>query len=467
MSRLRSFLIISVTTVTLAAAAQAGDDVRALEKRFREVAARAIPATVLVKSTLSDGSGRSGFGSGALISADGHILTCSHVVDIAGEVEVTLSTGETMAARMLGKNPKQDYALLKIEAEDLPFFKLGDSTRLALGEWVIALGHPGGPYPDLKPSFSVGRITGLHRRLPVQMMDRYYDDAIRTDAPIFAGNSGGPLLSLDGDLVGINGAILLVNENSYAVPIHEIAANLDRLKKGEQMAGRKAEGLGAPIDEFEGKDLAKFIGRAGRRLLGREGLGKLIPGEGPESDQIARALERIGRSLEGERAQKTLEQLFETFGGEGRPDGGGRRPELPDLGDLPDFSELRDQVERLRERFLGGGKPEPVAPPPPAAYLGLVPVTGAEAREVAGVEVSEVLAGSPAQAAGVRTGDVIVKVGNTAVDDPGDLVYALRQHRPGETVRMRLLRPKITAGVRLEEPWELSATLAKRDGEGR
>src|SRR5688572_13474545 len=118
MPRVRSFLIASVTALVIStSAADAGEDVRALEKRFREVAARAIPATVLVESTLSDGSGRSGFGSGAIISADGHILTCSHVIDIASEYEVTLSTGETMPARLLGKNPKQDYALLKVEGQ--------------------------------------------------------------------------------------------------------------------------------------------------------------------------------------------------------------------------------------------------------------------------------------------------------------------------------------------------------------
>src|SRR6185436_8024565 len=103
------------------AVASAGDeDVLGLDKKFREVAKRAIPATVLVKSTLADGSGRSGFGTGAAISADGYILTCSHVVDMAGEVEVTFADGESAPARVLSKNPRQDYALLKVELTGLP-----------------------------------------------------------------------------------------------------------------------------------------------------------------------------------------------------------------------------------------------------------------------------------------------------------------------------------------------------------
>src|SRR5262245_48851663 len=140
-------LVSGVLVLSGAAPALAGgDDVRQLDRKFREVAEKAIPATVLVKSTLGDGSGRAGYGSGATISADGYILTCSHVVDVAADVEVVLASGLTFPAKVVGKNPKQDYALLKVEGvTDLPCFTLGDSRRVALGDWVIALGHPGGP----------------------------------------------------------------------------------------------------------------------------------------------------------------------------------------------------------------------------------------------------------------------------------------------------------------------------------
>jgi hypothetical protein len=370
---------------------------------------------------------------------------------------------------------------------------------------VIALGHPGGPYPDLKPAFSVGRVTGLHRRLPVQMMDRYYDDAIRTDAPIFAGNSGGPLVSLDGELIGLNGAILLINENSYAVPMHEVAAHLEQLKRGEPVEGRSPKGVGVtPMDEFQGRDLAKFLGRAGRRLLGKDGLGKLVPGTGPEHDQVARMLDRIGKSLESDRAQQTLESIFEAFGGNGG--GGGRggedgeQPRGPDFSELrkrldelfgggdggdpngpkmPDLSELRKRAEEifgsgngepprglkdLLDRIRGekGEPAEPPAPATPAVFLGVIPVPAPEAADVSGVRVGTVLKGSPAEAAGLRPGDVIVAIGSARVLDESDLGTALGRRAPGERIAVKVLRERTVAGVPVYDERSLEATLVAR-----
>src|SRR2546430_16412277 len=114
-----------------------------------------------------------------------------------------------------------------------------------------------------------------------------------------------------------------------------IAPHLERLKRGEDVEGRSASGNLMPMDEFQGRDLAKFLGRAGRRLVGRDGLGKLLPGSGPEHDQLARSLDRLGKSLEGEGAQRALEQLFEAFGGGGGGErDGSRQPKLPDMADM-------------------------------------------------------------------------------------------------------------------------------------
>jgi S1-C subfamily serine protease len=491
------------------AARAADEDIRTLDRRFREVAAKAIPATVLVKSTLADGSGRSGFGSGATISADGYILTCSHVVEMAGQVEVAFPDGESFPARVLSKNPRQDYALLKVEREGLPHFPLGDSRALRLGQWVVALGHPGGPYPDLRPAFSVGRVTGLHRRLPVQMMERNYDDAIRTDAPIFAGNSGGPLVTLEGDLVGLNGAILLINEHSYAVPVHEIIPNLAAMKRGEDVPGRAGSGGFGPIEEFEGKDLAKFLGRAGRRLLGREGIGKLIPGSGPERDDLARALERLGKSLEGERAQDLLGSLFDAFGGkgggEGERRGGGEPPGVPDLerlqrqleelfgggggggGGGPDPVDpadgLKDLLDRLARGFgfgdgrgeggddrarPGGGSGERGGAPPAAAgrprvRLGIVLQPDDEA--IVGVAIAEVAPASPAATAGLRAGDLLVRLGGRRISGGDDVGRALAGRAPGERVEALVLRSRLLGGALIHEEVRLEVTLAAREGE--
>lgn len=205
-------------------------------KTVKEVAKEATPKTVCIEIHVG---ARKGYGSGAIISSDGLILTCAHVVEPGQRLTVVTHDGSRYDARTVGINSKNDYALIKIEASDLAVFELGSSAELEVKEWVIALGHPGGPYTDLKPTVAVGRVRGKGKKLPIGMGAKFYKDAILTDCPIFGGNSGGPLVDLDGKLVGINGAILLVNKNAYAASIDEIKADLQAMR-----AGRKIEGGG-------------------------------------------------------------------------------------------------------------------------------------------------------------------------------------------------------------------------------
>ncbi len=178
-----------------------------------------------------------GFGSGAILSSDGLILTCAHVSEISNNLTVITSDGKEYPAQTLGKNSVNDYSLLKIDAEGLPYFELGESSNLQILQWVVTLGHPGGPYPDNQPAVNAGRIRGLHKKLPILIGWKFYDDAIQTDSPIFAGNSGGPLVDLQGRLIGINGAIMLVNDLAFSVPIDKIKKDLETLKEGENVEG--------------------------------------------------------------------------------------------------------------------------------------------------------------------------------------------------------------------------------------
>lgn len=182
---------------------------------------------------------RLGFGSGAIISQDGLILTCAHVTEIAETLTVITSDGQEYPAVKLGMNSANDYSLIKIDVpQKLPYFELGSSENLKLLQWVIALGHPGGPYPDYAPAVAIGRVRAMHKQLPIELGAKFYDDTIQTDVPIFSGNSGGPLADLEGKLVGINGAIMMFSDFSFTVPIDEIKPDLNTMKAGKNIAGR-------------------------------------------------------------------------------------------------------------------------------------------------------------------------------------------------------------------------------------
>ena len=165
MRKPRSFALATVFAALLWAPSAWSQDIQDLEKTLQRLAKDAIPKTVLVKA-LVDG-GRMGAGSGAIISADGYILTCSHVVEVGKTLEIVLSDGKAYEGLLLGRNKRQDYALVKIDAANLPHFRVGDSDTVKPGDWAVALGHPGGPYPDVQPAFAAGRIVALDKKLPV------------------------------------------------------------------------------------------------------------------------------------------------------------------------------------------------------------------------------------------------------------------------------------------------------------
>jgi len=143
-----------------------------------------------------------GLGTGMIIDREGHILTNNHVVGGATEIEVLLDSGKKYRARLVGTDPKTDLAVIKISAsEPLSHVTFGDSDKVEVGEWVVAIGHPRG----LDQTVTQGIISAKHRR---GIMDpSTYQDFLQTDAAINPGNSGGPLLNLDGEVIGVNAAI--------------------------------------------------------------------------------------------------------------------------------------------------------------------------------------------------------------------------------------------------------------------
>ncbi len=159
-----------------------------------------------------DGAPRrsSALGSGFVISSDGYIVTNNHVIEGADEIEIEFFSGEVRPATLVGTDTNTDIALLKVDATGLPFVKFGDSDGpgARVGEWVVAMGNP------LGQGFSVsaGIVSARNRAL-----SGTYDDYIQTDAAINRGNSGGPLFNLDGDVIGVNTAILSPNGGSIGI----------------------------------------------------------------------------------------------------------------------------------------------------------------------------------------------------------------------------------------------------------
>lgn len=177
-----------------------------------------------------------GLGSGVLISPDGYVLTNDHVAGNAVEAVVTLTDGSRYDAEIVGTDPASDICLLKINAQDLPYVKFGNSRDILIGEWVIALGNPFGLFSiNDKPTVTVGVISATGMNLG-NVRGRYYFDMIQTDASINGGNSGGPLVNGVGELIGINTLIYTASGSSgsvgvgFAIPINKVKNIVEELK---------------------------------------------------------------------------------------------------------------------------------------------------------------------------------------------------------------------------------------------
>lgn len=205
---------------------------------------------------------RMGLGSGVIIDSEGYILTNEHVISGATEVKVKLSDGREFDAEVKGMDKRSDLAVIKIEAKDLPVAKLGDSDNLNIGAWVMAIGNPFGfAIENPEPTVTVGVISALHRYLPaLGRRDRGYDDLIQTDAAINPGNSGGPLVNLEGEIIGINTAIITTSGGyqglGFAIPVNKAKNILGKLKKGQEIL---YGWLGVSIQDLN-DDLRSYFG---------------------------------------------------------------------------------------------------------------------------------------------------------------------------------------------------------------
>ena len=274
---------------------------------------------------------RVGSGSGVIIREDGYIVTNNHVIDGATKIEVTLNTNQTYPASLIGTDPATDIALLKIEAQGLPIIPFGDSDKLRLGEWVIAIGSP----YDLRSTITAGIVSAKGRSMPNYTGEFKIESFIQTDAAVNPGNSGGALVDKAGNLVGINTAIISKTGSytgySFAVPsniVRKIAYDL------MDFGSVKRAVLGIvmqPIDDKIAEDL-KLSSRNGVYIneVSKSGAADeagikagdvLIAIDSTRITNSASVLEAVSRFSPGDKAKVTVirdgkEQVFEvTFKG--------------------------------------------------------------------------------------------------------------------------------------------------------
>jgi len=361
-----------------------------------------------------------GGGSGFLISADGYIVTNNHVIsggprgEAVNEVTVTLTNRKEYKAKIVGRDPASDLALLKIEATGLPFVKFATGSDARVGDWVVAIGNPLG----LGSTVTAGIISAVQRNLG---QGGAYDRYIQTDTAINRGNSGGPLFDLQGNVVGINNMLISpVGANigvNFAIPADAAIPVIDALRAG-QAVERGYLGIGiTPVDE----DMAAALGLPKDR---GERIGRLEPGEAGEKAGLKRG--DVVTKVDGKDVtpQQTLSYIV------ARVKPGTRIP----LEVIRDGKTMTIQVvvgKRPPEEQLAGSTfdPEDEAPtedPAGAAdaaiqtELGLtvMPLTPDIARSVGvdastkGLVIAAASASSDAGRKGLRRGDVILSAGN-------------------------------------------------------
>lgn len=339
-----------------------------------------------------------GVGSGFIISSDGYLLTNAHVVEGADEVYVTLTDKREFRAKIVGVDSRTDVAVVKIDGNNLPRLTIGDPNRLRVGEWVIAIGSPFG----LENTVTAGIVSAKARDTGD------YLPLIQTDVAVNPGNSGGPLINMRGEVIGINSQIYSRSGGfmgiSFAVPIDEAMRVAEQLKT----SGRVTRGrIGVQIGEVT-KDVAESLGlsRTQGALVQRVEAGSPAERGGIEAGDII--LRFNGANIE--KANDLPRLVGATKPGSKASIAVWRR------GAMHELSLTVDELEPEQAASRDEGRSEPQAP----NALGLVLSNLSEAqRKELRVEGGVIVdaAEGPAARAGIRPGDVILRLNNTDITD--------------------------------------------------
>jgi serine protease Do len=369
-----------------------------------------------------------GVGSGFIISDDGFVLTNAHVVEGADEVTVTLTDRREFKAKVLGADRRSDVAVLKVEARNLPSLRMGDSSKIRVGEWVIAIGSPF----NLENTVTAGIISAKARDTGE------YLPLIQSDVAVNPGNSGGPLINLRGEVIGINSQIATLsgayNGISFAVPIDEVMRVTDQIKK----TGRVTRGrLGVQISEVT-RDVAESLGLG--RARGAE-VAMVEPG-GP-AEKAGIKVGDIILKFNGKDIEKSSD-LPRQVGGAAV----GSRATVS-VWRRGSQIELPVTIVELQDEKIAGARPTPKKPAPEQApnALGLhvsdlSPAQKREMKTEAGVLVDS--AEGRAATAGIQQGDIILQINNVEVTGAAQFNTLVSKLDPKKTVAVLVRRENVS-----------------------
>ncbi|WP_448101753.1 DegQ family serine endoprotease [Luteibacter jiangsuensis] len=385
---------------------------------------------------------RTSLGSGFIISGDGYILTNDHVVDDADEVKIRLQDRRTFTAKVVGKDPQYDIALLKIDGKSLPTVTIGDSRTVKRGQWALAIGSPFG----LDATVTHGIISAVGRNLGSG--DQPYTSFIQTDVPINRGNSGGPLFNLQGQVIGINSQIYSTSGGyqglSFSIPI-DVAMNVVQQIKDKGYVSRGMLGVTVqPVDQFvKNLDLPDANGAL---------VAQVTPGSGADKAGLKQG--DVILSFNG--TPITSSPDLPPLVGLTKPGSIAKVEILRDhkkqtvdvkVGEMP-----RDKAGQSASSVAGSGASGS------ASALGMsVEDIDASTRSELGLKAGEGVVvsgvnGSAAASAGLRPGDVILMVNQKRVGSSAAFQAAVKGLKPGDTAMLLVRRDDSTRFVGVTVP---------------
>ena len=362
-------------------------------------------------------------GSGFIIDKKGFVVTNNHVIEDADQIKVKLDDDTEFNAEVVGRDPNTDLALLKIESDkDLPVLTLGDSNKLKIGQWVVAIGSPFG----LERTVTAGIVSAKGRVIG----SGPYDDFIQTDASINPGNSGGPLLNMKGEVIGINTAIIASGTGiGFAIPVNLAEGIIAQLKaEGEVTRGW----LGVAIQDLT-NEMAEYYG-----LKDRKGVLVADVFEGDPADKAGIQAKDIILKVNDQKIE-TSRQLTSMIAG--LKVGETAKVEIFRNGQKKVFSVKL--AKRSNERLAGRGVPQKRE----EEELGIrvTDLTPEMAQrfnlgDTAGVVVVGVESGSKGSEAGVQVGDIIKEINHKAIETGKDYTASVQNIKAGDTVNLFIWR---------------------------